>query len=194
MTMARWRTIDIVVASTLAVVFGVIFWALGLLWYGPLETAFAAFPPARAVVNGIWFIPAILAPLIIRKPGAALYTETVAAIVSMLFGSSWGWLTFWYGVAQGAAGELAFAATGYRRFNATQAFLGGALAGGFATAMDILFTSIGDYTTGWQWAYGAFQVGSGAIIAGLGSYFLAQALARTGVLDRFPIAKARELV
>jgi energy-coupling factor transport system substrate-specific component len=194
MNMSRWRTIDIVVASTLAVAFGVIFWAWGLLWFGPFQTAFSFFPPAAAVVNGIWFVPAVLAPLIIRKPGAALFTEAVAATISALLGSSWGLLTLWYGLAQGAAGEIPFLATGYRRFTASQAIAGGALAGAVASIMDILFTSIGDYQTSWQLAYGGCQIASGAIIAGLGSWLLANALAGTGALDRFPIGKARELV
>ena len=30
----RWRTIDIVIASIIAVAFGVIFWAWNLLWSG----------------------------------------------------------------------------------------------------------------------------------------------------------------
>lgn len=194
MNMSRWRTIDIVVASTLAVAFGVIFWAWGLLWFGPFTTAFSFFPPAAAVVNGVWFVPAILAPLIIRKPGAALFTEAVAATISALLGSSWGLLTLWYGLAQGAAGEIPFLAYGYRKFTLSQAILGGALAGAAASVMDVSFTSIGDYETSWQLAYSACQIASGALIAGLGSWLLANALARTGVLDRFPIGKARELV
>jgi energy-coupling factor transport system substrate-specific component len=190
----RWRTIDIVVAATLAVAFGVIFWAWGLLWYGPFATAFSFFPPLAGIVNGVWFIPAILAPLIIRKPGAALFTEAVAATISALLGSSWGILTLWYGLVQGIGGEIPFAATGYRKFTATQALLGGALAGAFASVMDVSFTSIGDMSGSWQLAYAACQIASGALIAGLGSYVLANSLARTGVLDRFPIGRARELV
>ena len=33
----RWRTIDIVIASIIAVAFGVIFWAWNLLWNGPAD-------------------------------------------------------------------------------------------------------------------------------------------------------------
>ena len=39
---ARWRTVDIVVASAIAVAFGVVFWAWGHLW----NTASAGASPA----------------------------------------------------------------------------------------------------------------------------------------------------
>ena len=53
----RWRTIDIVIASIIAVAFGVIFWAWGLLWNGPAD----AIPlPGRAVIYGVWLVPAVL--------------------------------------------------------------------------------------------------------------------------------------
>jgi energy-coupling factor transport system substrate-specific component len=205
----RWRTVDIVVASTIAVAFGVIFWAWGLLWFGPFSVAFSGFPPAAGIVNGVWFIPAVLAPLIIRKPGAALFTELVAAIISMLLGSGWGWLLFWYGVVQGLGGELAFGAFGLGRvgfvrrlfgdklfngYGPVRAAVAGALAGLGATVLDLTTSSYGDMQTSWQIAYGACQIASGALIAGVGSYLLAQGLARTGVLDRFPIGRVRELV
>src|SRR5215207_7259281 len=69
----RWRTVDIVIASIIAVAFGVIFGAWGLLWNGPAD----AIPlPGRAVIYGMWLVPAVLGGLIVRKPGAAFYTLT----------------------------------------------------------------------------------------------------------------------
>ena len=65
----RWRTVDIVVTAVLGVAFGVVFWAWGLLW-AATGAAFTAFPPAQAVMYGVWLLPAVLAPLIVRKPGA----------------------------------------------------------------------------------------------------------------------------
>ena len=73
----RWRTVDIVVAAVIAVAFGVIFAGWNALWES--WAGFAAFPPAKALLIGVWLIPAVLAPLIIRKPGAGVFAETVAA-------------------------------------------------------------------------------------------------------------------
>jgi energy-coupling factor transport system substrate-specific component len=190
----RWRTVDIVVTAVIAVAFGVIFWAWNLLWFGPFSAAFAGFPPAAAVVNGVWFIPAVLAPLIIRKPGAGLFAELVAAIISALLGSAWGLSVLWYGLAQGVAGELGFAAFRYRKWGVTQAMISGGLVGLFATVLDIATYTPGEWSLGWQVTYLLIQVASGALIAGLGSAALTKGLSGTGVLDPFPSGRARELV
>ncbi|GIF95682.1 ECF transporter S component [Catellatospora citrea] len=190
----RWRTVDIVVASILAVAFGVVFWAWGLLWNGPAGAIFGStFPPAAAAIYGVWLLPAVLAPLIIRKPGAAIYTELVAAIVSALLGTSWGISVLWYGLAQGAAGELGFLLGGYRRWNLGQSLVAAALAGATAAGLD-LFYYYGDWTFDWKVAYVAIVVGSTLLFAGVGGYYLTKALAGTGALDRFPSGRSRDLV
>ncbi len=56
----RWRTVDIVVASVIAAAFGVVFWAWNLLWNAS-GAAFAFFPPAQAVLYGVWLLPGVLA-------------------------------------------------------------------------------------------------------------------------------------
>src|SRR5829696_4653979 len=109
----RWRTVDIVVASTIAVAFGVIFWAWGLL-YKAAEPLFVGFPPSQAILYGVWLVPAVLGPWIIRKPGAALYCETLAAIISVLIGSTWGTSIIWQGLVQGLGAELVFLIFLYR--------------------------------------------------------------------------------
>ncbi|NUR30854.1 MAG: hypothetical protein HOV83_34235 [Catenulispora sp.] len=190
----RWRTVDIVVTAIIAVAFGVIFWAWNLLWFGPFSAAFAAFPPAGAVVTGVWFVPAVLAPLIVRKPGAGLFAELVAAIISALIGSGWGLSVLWYGLAQGAAGELGFALGRYRRWGLTQALVAGALIGAAASTLDLTTTSYGEWSAGWQISYTLIQMASGALVAGAGSFGLTRALAQTGVLAPFPSGRTRELV
>jgi energy-coupling factor transport system permease protein len=179
-----WRTVDIVVASVLAVAFGAVFQAWNLLWAasGP---AFAAFPPLQGFMYGIWLMPAVLVPLIVRRPGAALLGEAVAASVSALLGAQWGLLTIVYGLMQGGAAELIFAFGLYRRWGLTTALLAGAAAGGAAVLLDLLFFYPAWAAT-WQTAYTALVVPSSALIAGLGSWLLVRALARTGVLSAFP--------
>jgi energy-coupling factor transport system permease protein len=192
-TITRWRTVDIVVASVLAVAFGVVFWAWNLLWQGPFSTAFAAFKPAAAVIYGVWLIPAVLGPLVIRRPGAGVYTETVAAVVSTLLGSPWGLITILYGLFQGLAGEFAFAATGYRNWRLPTAVVGGALAGGAAALLDLV-TAYATWSAGWKLTYTAILLVSAAVIAGAGSWALTRSLAQTGVLDRLPSGRDRALV
>lgn len=188
-TTGRWRTVDIVVAAVLAAAFGVVFWAWNQLW-ASLDNAFLGFPPIKTLLTGMWLVPAVLGPLVIRKPGAGIFTETVAATISALLGAQWGMATLLYGLVQGVAGEMAFAATGYRSFRLPTALVGGALAGGAASLLDIVLY-YADWSASWQLAHAVFAAVSGLAIAGLGSFALTRALAQTGVLDQFPSGRER---
>src|SRR5690625_2298792 len=122
--MTRFRTVDLLVTVVIGAAFGVAFLGYGQLYtlIGPLTTAFK---PAEGLLAGIWFLPAVLAALIVRRPGAALLAEMIAAVLSMLLGSQWGWGTAISGLMQGGGVELAFLAFRYRRFTLPVAILGG---------------------------------------------------------------------
>jgi len=186
----RWRTVDIVVAAVIAVAFGVVFWAWGLLWNGPAE----AIPlPGRAFMYGVWLVPAVLGGLVIRKPGAAFFTETVAALVSLALGTVWGWTLVVQGPVEALAAELAFALFAYRSFGLVAACLAGALSGLAASVYDIVvwYPASQYQTATMRIPYVLITVASSVVIAGLGSYALTRALAETGVLDRFPSGRQR---
>ena len=120
-----WRTVDIVVAAAIAVAFGVVFWAWNAVW-AATAPAFVAFPPLQYLIYGVWLLPGVLGGLIVRKPGAALFTELVAAMVSALIGSQWGLDAVLSGALQGAGAELVFALGRYRSFGLVTAVLAGA--------------------------------------------------------------------
>jgi energy-coupling factor transport system permease protein len=191
---SRWRTVDIVVAAALAAAFGAIFQLWNIIWSGG-EGPFAFYKPAEALIYGVWLLPAVLAGYIIRKPGAALFTETVAAAISLLLGSPYGGVVILQGAIEGAGAELGFAVTRYRSYQRWSAALSGALGGLAATLFDVLY----GYFPGTSWLtfrlpYIAFGTLSSLLIAGLGSIALSRGLARTGVLDRFPVAQERAAI
>ncbi|HET8643316.1 MAG TPA: ECF transporter S component [Pseudonocardiaceae bacterium] len=192
-TANRWRTVDIVVASVLGVAFGVIFWAWGLLWNGPAD----AIPlPGRAVIYGVWLVPAVLGALVIRRPGAAFYTETVAALVSVALGTSWGWTIALQGPIQGLAAEIAFALFAYKAWRLPVAALAAAFAGLAASVYDkIAWYPSPDFSwISFGLPFIAITVASSIVIAGFGSAALTRALAETGVLNQFPSGRERALV
>jgi energy-coupling factor transport system permease protein len=178
-----WRTVDIVVASVVSVAFGVVFVAWNALWSFTVPI-FAAFPPAQAILYGVWLLPGVLVALIVRRPGAALFAGLVSASVSALIGSQWGGDAILSGALQGGGAELAFAVGLYRRWNPPFALLAGVLAGVGAAIHDvaIYYPDLGvDF-----WAvYAAATMASGAVVAGLGSWLLLRALVATGVLGEF---------
>ncbi len=179
-----WRTVDIVVAAVIAVAFGVVFQAWNVVWEA---TAFVA-PPVRGAFYGVWMIPAVIVPLIVRRPGAALFGEAVAASVSMVLGAQWGLLAIVYGLAQGAAAELIFAFGLYRRWNLLTA-VGAGAAAGFAGALIDLAVYYPDWGADWQLLYSALVVVSSAAVAGIGGWLLVRGLAATGVLREFEVGR-----
>ena len=189
----RWRTIDIVIASVIAVAFGVIFWAWNLVW-GATEGAFAFFPPAQTLLYGVWLIPAVLGGLIIRKPGAGLFTEAVAATISALLGAAWGASVIPQGLVQGLGAEIAFALLLYRSWRMPAALLAGFATGVSAAVFDFVIWN-GAYAL-WDYRipYALLTIVSSTVIAGAGSWALVRALAPTGVLDRFGVGRERALV
>ncbi|MFG1609335.1 ECF transporter S component [Actinoplanes sp. NPDC049265] len=191
--MSRWRTIDIVIAAVIAVAFGVIFWAWNILW-GATGGAFAFFPPAQTLLYGVWLIPAVLAGLIIRKPGAALFTEAVAATISALLGAQWGAVIIPQGLVQGLGAELAFAILLYRSWRLPAALLAGLLTGVGAAVFDFFVWNGGYDLVDYRIPYALLTVVSSTVVAGLGSWALVKALAPTGVLDRFGAGRERALV
>lgn len=184
----RWRTVDIVVAAVLGVAFGVVFFAWNNLW-AALGPAFGWFPPAQAFMYGMWLLPGVLGGLVIRKPGAAVFTEVVAALVSTFFGAPAPIVIILYGIGQGLGAELAFALFRYRRWDLPVALLAGAVAGLVPAIADPLLY-YGTWSVTFQLSYAVIVIVSTFLIAGLGSWALVRSLAQTGVLA--PFASGRE--
>jgi len=183
----QWRTVDIVLGAVLAVAFGAVFQAWNLLW-AALQPAFISVPPLQGFMYGVWLVPAVLVPLVIRRPGAALLGEVVAAVASALFGAPWGLLTIVYGLMQGGAAELVFAMGLYRRWGLPTALLAGAAAGAAAVLLDLVLY-YPSWAAGFQVLYAALVIPSAAIVAGLGGWLLVRALSGTGVLSAFPAGR-----
>jgi len=181
---SRWRTRDIVVAAVIGVAFGVVFWAWGLAWAG-FEPLNGIFPVARDLLYAVWLVPAVLAPLIVRKPGAALFAEMVAAGVSALIGSQWGVDTLLSGFVQGAAAELVFAFTLYRPWTLPVLVLASVASAAAAWIHDwALYYS--DVSLQIQLARGVVMAISAVVIVAFGSLALERSLRRAGVLEGFP--------
>lgn len=185
---STWRVVDIVVVSVLGVAIGVIFW----LWsagYGLISAFTVAFPPVGALYGGGWLIAGVLGGLVIRKPGAALYCELIAASVEGLLGTHFGFTVILSGVVQGLGAELGFALFRYRKFNLPVALLAGALAGLALGLNDSLVYNVA-WAFEWKAVYVVLAMVSGAIIAGLVSWLAVRGLARTGALANLPSRSA----
>jgi energy-coupling factor transport system permease protein len=178
-----WRVVDIVVASVLGAAAGVVFWAWNFA-YGGLEGVLSLTPGLSGITAGGWLFAGVLGGLVIRKPGAALYTELVAAVVEMLVGTQWGFSTFLWGALEGLGAEIGFAVLLYTQWRVTAALLAGALTGLTAGLLDTTFYYGANDAT-FKAVYIVSAVVSGVVLAGIGSWAIMRGLAGAGALDRF---------
>ncbi|WP_394281191.1 ECF transporter S component [Corynebacterium sp.] len=187
----KWRVIDIVTAAVLAVACGLIFWLWNLVGYAGF-TALDTFTPGfGGLVAGTWFLGGVLGGLVIRKPGAALFVELVAAIVSAVLGSQWGVETLYSGIAQGLGAELVFAAFAYRQFTLPVAVLAGIGSAVGAFLLELFTSANLAKTLEFNLIYLSCLAVSGAVLAGVLGHILVKALAQTGALDRFAAGRTR---
>src|SRR4029079_19119224 len=91
--LAGWRSIDIITVAMLGVAFGVGYWGWDQA-YNVLSPAFNGFPPSSRLVGGVWLLAGVVCGLVVRRPGAAVFGELVAASVELTLGNSWGATTF----------------------------------------------------------------------------------------------------
>ncbi|NEW07950.1 thiamine ABC transporter permease [Paenibacillus sp. SYP-B3998] len=177
---------DILVTIVIAAVFGVIY----RIW-GPMYDVLKPLGlHAEQLSYGMWFMAATFAFLVIRKPGVALLAEVAAATIEALFGGSWGVSTLVYGVLQGLGAEIIFALFLYRRVNVGVTVLASFASAAFSLLVDSHYGYI-DQLTFWNYClFIGFRLVGSALIAGVFAYYLAGALAKTGVLNLVrPVSK-----
>ncbi|TFD27544.1 ECF transporter S component [Cryobacterium cryoconiti] len=186
----RWRVVDIVIASVIGVASGLIF----IVWnqaYNPLSGLLTPLLPGlQALLGGGWLFAGVLGGLIIRKPGAAIYTELLAAVVSTLVGgTAWGATILVSGLVQGLGAELVFALFFYANYRLYVALLAGAGAGLALAVNDLLLWYPGSAAP-FITIYTASSIVSGIVVAGLLSWLFMRGLARTGALSRFAAGRS----
>jgi energy-coupling factor transport system substrate-specific component len=189
----RWRVVDLVVASVLAVACGALFLLWNVVAAGPIQLLTPVLPGLQGLLNGPWLIAGPLAGLVVRKPGAAVYAELVAAALELLILPTYGPVVLLSGLLQGLGAEVVLALVLYRRFGPLVAVLAGAGAGVAESVLDLIAYYPGSKPA-FVLGYSLSTVVSGAVI-GLVAWLLVRALAATGVLDRFAAGRsARRLV
>ncbi|MEO6941991.1 MAG: ECF transporter S component [Terrimesophilobacter sp.] len=185
----RWRVVDIVVASVIAVASSVIFFGWDIA-HDAVTAPFKAFLPGlQALDGGLWLFAGVLTALVVRKPGAALYGEFVAAVLSALLGSQYGATTLVSGLVQGLGAEIIFLLFFYANWRVYVAILAG-IGAGIAKAVFELIVWYPGANTLFMGVYTVASIVSGGVIAGYLSWLAVKGLAKTGALDRF--ASGRE--
>jgi energy-coupling factor transport system substrate-specific component len=183
-----WTLREILIVAVLGAVFGVLYLAWVQVWL----VAQAIFGPVTMdVVMGFWFIVSIIAAAIIRKPGAALISEVLAAATQILLGSPAGLLLLVTGVVQGAGAEAVFAATRWRDYRLPVLIAAGVGASVFSFVYTWIRFDYGALAPGLLVSMFILRCLSGALLGGVLGRFIVEALYRTGVLSGLPIDHAK---
>ncbi len=182
-TAFTWRINDILVASVLAVACGLLYWIWSNLVYPLCASLLLLTPEYLPLVGGTWLLAGVLGGYLIRRPGAALYTEVLAAAVSGLIGTQYSWLVVLSGLIQGLGAELVFLLFFYRVWTLWTALLTGAVSGLFMGASEIILYYAASMQGAKALIYLTSSVISGLVLAGLLTWLLTGALVKTGVLD-----------
>ena len=190
----RWRIVDIVVGAVLGIAVGLIFFLWNFAGDSIGDALKLIYPPLKGLMGGMWLLGGVLGGLIIRKPGATIYVELIAAIITSVLGNQWGTTVIVSGVLQGLGAEIIFLIFLYRAWNLPVAILAGAVSPVFEWVYEII-----EWYGAWSWPFKITYLGclivSGAILAGVVGWLLQRGLARTGALSRFESGReARALV
>jgi energy-coupling factor transport system permease protein len=176
---SQWKTRDLIITAVLAVALGILMVVWTAIYEGP-GTALLTSLGAN-LLYGIYFLPGILIPYIVRKPGAALLGSLLAAVVEMMF-TQWGLPGVIYGLLQGLGAEVVFAALGWKNYSLVTLMAASVLSMLFGFVFEYFQYSYSQLEPLVQAAYVLLRIPSALILAGWLGKALGDALARTGVL------------
>ena len=178
--------IDIAVGAAVGVMSGVMFWVFDGLSYGLFPLLTLILPGSAALLHALFYFPATLGLLIVRKPGASAYVLLVASFVEVVLGTKYSVSLVVIALVQALAAETVFALFRYRRWTPGVTLLA-ALAVGIVYNFYLLFF----YYQAFSFFSPRGLIGtacellSAVVFAGFGSWVLYRALAKSGVLTRF---------
>ena len=182
----RWRVIDIAVGAAVGVMSGVMFWVFDGLSYGLFPLLTLILPGSAALLHALFYFPATLGLLIVRKPGASAYVLLVASFVEVVLGTKYSVSLVVIALVQALAAEAVFAVFRYRRWT-----LGVTLLSAVAVGIVYNFYLLFFYYQAFSFFSPRGLIGtacellSAVVFAGFGSWVLYRALAKSGVLTRF---------
>ena len=112
----KWRVIDIAVGAAVGVMSGVMFWVFDGMSYGLFPLLTLILPGSAALLHALFYFPATLGLLIVRKPGASAYVLLVASFVEVVLGTKYSVSLVVIALVQALAAETVFAVFRYRRW------------------------------------------------------------------------------
>ncbi|MEC1406218.1 ECF transporter S component [Bacillus halotolerans] len=184
--MKSWKVKEIVIMSVISIVFGIVY--LVFTHFGNVLAGMFG-PIAYEPIYGIWFIVSVIAAYIIRKPGAALVSEIIAALVECLLGNPSGPMVIVIGIVQGLGAEAVFLATRWKAYSLPVLLLAGMGSSVASFIYDFFVSGYAAYSPVYLLIMLLIRLVSGAVLAGLLGKAVSDSLAYTGVLNGMALGK-----
>ncbi|MHA6167700.1 ECF transporter S component [Bacillus mojavensis] len=184
--MKSWKVKEIVIMSVISIVFAIVY--LVFTHFGNVLAGMFG-PIAYEPIYGIWFVVSVIAAYIIRKPGAALVSEVIAALVECLLGNPSGPMVIVIGVVQGLGAEAVFLATRWKAYSLPVLLLAGMGSSVASFIYDLFVSGYAAYSPGYLLIMLVIRLVSGAVLAGLLGKAVSDSLAFTGVLNGMALGK-----
>jgi len=192
-----WNLRDVILSSLISVLFAVICFATVhsvVFAITPLVAPFGFGEFPLEFVFGIFFFSALFAPYIMQKPGVATIVGTMTGLIQVLMGSAFSATVLVSAFVQGLGAEVVFALFRYKKWNTLTMLL--------AAANTTIFSFVLAWYRG-NWSLLSTEIVatrfgirllSAMLISGLVAKFLADRLAKAGVLKSYPLgAKSPEI-
>ncbi len=186
-----WKLKDVLMVAILGVLFSFLY--LGTVYLGmaittaltPLGWGQAGYEP----FYGILFMAASLTVFIIQKPGTGIVAEVIAAILEVLMGNWFGPGVILTGLIQGAAVELVFLATRYRRFDIQTMILSAVSVGVLSFLYHFWESQFYLYPLHISLVMLVVRTISSVIFTGVIATLIGRGLAKTGILKSYPLGQ-----
>jgi energy-coupling factor transport system substrate-specific component len=184
-----WKLREVILVGIVSVVFGVVYLAavyLGI-FISTLLIPFGLAPLANEPIYGIWFMASTFIAYFVRKPGAAILTEVLAALLEVMMGNMYGPLVLVSGTVQGLGAELVFFATGYKNYSLKVMTLAGMGAAVASFIIGFFISGFGLLSIDFLAVIFILRLLSSAFFCGFVSHLLATSLENTGLTKAYQI-------
>lgn len=183
----RYRTIDLLFVVLIGVAAGVAFFSFAAL-IGAMRPVISLFPPSEGAYAGIWAIPAAISMLIVRKPGAALGTMWIGALIEAALGSHFGWTVLISGAIVASGFEVMGLISRYGRPTLTQTIIGAEI----SLVIQWVWEQYIFFPT-WGIPFRLVHLGlfliSAVVVLAIPSRAIVNGLAKAGALNQFAVGR-----
>ncbi len=190
-----WKLKDILMIAVTGVLFGVIF--LGATYSGgflsgiltPLGMAQLGYEP----FYGIYFMAGAFGGYVLRRPGAAIISEMLAAVIECLLGNYFGPIIILSGFVQGLGIELVLAVFGYKKYDLKTMLIASVCCSVITMGYNLVISGYSTIAPSVLMIMLIVRIISAMLITACFTKYLADRLAKAGVLRGYAVSRGIEL-